>query len=141
MGVGGDRLGHIAANYALSLPNLERLGLGNLFPLKHVKALDAPIGSYGKMSEFSKGKDTTTGHWEMAGIYLETPFPTYPEGFPPEIIDRFLKETGAGGILGNKPASGTEILKELGEQHLETGWPIVYTSADSVFAASKRPWL
>lgn len=117
----------------LSLPNLEKLGLGNLFPLKQVKAVDEPLGSYGKMSEFSKGKDTTTGHWEMAGIYLTTPFPTYPGGFPPEIVDRFITETGVEGILGNIPASGTTIIEELGDKHLETGWPIVYTSADSVF--------
>ncbi|HEY9688052.1 MAG TPA: phosphopentomutase [Coleofasciculaceae cyanobacterium] len=117
----------------LSLPNLERLGLGNILPLSRVKAQESPLASYGKMSEFSKGKDTTTGHWEMAGIYLETPFPTYPDGFPPEIVERFKQETGVKEILGNKPASGTEILKELGMQHLETGNPIVYTSADSVF--------
>jgi phosphopentomutase len=117
----------------LSLPNLERLGLGNILPLSRVKAQEKPLASYGKMSEFSKGKDTTTGHWEMAGIYLETPFPTYPDGFPPEIVERFKQETGVKAILGNKPASGTEILKELGMQHLETGYPIVYTSADSVF--------
>lgn len=118
---------------SLCLPNLEKLGIGYLGDFRQVKAVDAPIGSYGKMAEVSRGKDTTTGHWEMAGIYLETPFPTYPDGFPPEIVDRFLKESGAGGILGNKPASGTEIIRELGEIHLETGWPIVYTSADSVF--------
>jgi phosphopentomutase len=118
---------------SLSLPNLERLGLGNILPLKHVKAQDKPLASYGKMSEFSCGKDTTTGHWEMAGIYLETPFPTYPDGFPPEIVRRFKEQTGVAEILGNKPASGTEILKELGMRHLETGYPIVYTSADSVF--------
>jgi phosphopentomutase len=118
---------------SLSLPNLERLGLGNILPLQRVQPQDKPLGSYGKMSEFSRGKDTTTGHWEMAGIYLETPFPTYPDGFPPEIVDRFKQETGIKNILGNRPASGTQILEELGMQHLETGDPIVYTSADSVF--------
>lgn len=118
---------------SLALPNLERLGLGNILPLTRVKANDKPLGSYGKMLEHSQGKDTTTGHWEMSGIYLDIPFPTYPDGFPPDIIERFLKETGVKAILGNKPASGTEILKELGMQHLETGFPIVYTSADSVF--------
>lgn len=117
----------------LSLPNLERLGLGHLLPLKHVKAVEKPIGSFGKMAERSIGKDTTTGHWEMAGVYLDTPFPTYPEGFPPEIIQAFIEKTQCGGVLGNKPASGTAIIEELGQQHLETGWPIVYTSADSVF--------
>ncbi|WP_373533534.1 phosphopentomutase [Vampirovibrio sp.] len=118
---------------SLSLPNLERLGLGNILPLSRVQPQEKPLGSYGKMSEFSRGKDTTTGHWEMAGIYLETPFPTYPNGFPPDIVARFKQETGINNILGNRPASGTQILEELGMQHLETGDPIVYTSADSVF--------
>lgn len=118
---------------ALSLPTLERLGVGHVTPLNHIKAIANPIGSFGKMSEMSSGKDTTTGHWEMMGIYLKTPFPTYPDGFPPEIMDRFLQETDCQGFLGNKPASGTEILVELGEEHLKTGYPIVYTSADSVF--------
>lgn len=117
----------------LSLPNLERLGLGNILPLSRVKPQEKPMGSYGKMDEYSKGKDTTTGHWEMAGIYLDIPFPTYPDGFPPEIVERFTQEAGVKTILGNKPASGTKILEELGMQHLETGDPIVYTSADSVF--------
>lgn len=117
----------------LSLPNLERLGLGNLMPLSRVRSVEKPLGSYGKMKEYSRGKDTTTGHWEMAGIYLDIPFPTYPEGFPPSVIDRFIAETGCGQILGNIPASGTEILKELGPRHMETRYPIVYTSADSVF--------
>ena len=118
---------------SLSLPNLEKLGVGNILPLSRIKPQENPLGSYGKMAEFSRGKDTTTGHWEMAGIYLETPFPTYPDGFPPDIIERFQQETGITAILGNKPASGTEILKELGEEHLRTGHPIIYTSADSVF--------
>jgi phosphopentomutase len=117
----------------LQLPNLEKLGLGNILPLSRVKAQEKPLASYGKMSEFSRGKDTTTGHWEMAGIYLNVPFPTYPDGFPPDVLERFKQETGIQNILGNKPASGTEIIKELGMQHLETGDPIVYTSADSVF--------
>ncbi len=117
----------------LSLPNLERLGLGNILPLSRVKAQAKPLGSFGKMAEYSQGKDTTTGHWEMAGIYLDTPFPTYPNGFPPEIVERFKRETGINNILGNIPASGTKILEDLGMQHLETGDPIVYTSADSVF--------
>ncbi|MBY0403501.1 MAG: phosphopentomutase [Cyanobacteria bacterium] len=117
----------------LSLPNLQRLGLGNLLPLSRVQPVTNPLGSYGKMKEFSKGKDTTTGHWEMAGIYLNDPFPTYPKGFPPSVVDEFIAKTGCGQVLGNIPASGTEILKTLGPQHLETGYPIVYTSADSVF--------
>lgn len=117
----------------LSLPNLEKLGLGNILPLSRVCSQDFPLASVGKMAEFSKGKDTTTGHWEMAGIYLETPFPTYPDGFPPEILQRFMEETGVQAVLGNQPASGTEIIKIFGAEHLETGNPIVYTSADSVF--------
>ena len=129
-----NTMGNIDRNAdSLSLPNLERLGLGNILPLSRVKPQEKPLAAFGKMSEFSRGKDTTTGHWEMAGIYLNVPFPTYPDGFPPEIIDRFKAETGITEILGNKPASGTEILKELGMQHLATGAPIVYTSADSVF--------
>jgi phosphopentomutase len=119
--------------HSLHLPNLEKLGLGNIIPLSRVQAQAAPLASVGRMAEYSRGKDTTTGHWEMSGIYLDVPFPTYPNGFPPEIIERFMQETGVKGILGNKPASGTEILKELGMEHLETGYPIVYTSADSVF--------
>ncbi len=118
---------------SLHLPNLEKLGLGNILPLTRVKPQAQPLASFGKMSEFSRGKDTTTGHWEMAGIYLDTPFPTYPEGFPPELVERFKQLTGVPEVLGNKPASGTEILKELGMRHLETGYPIVYTSADSVW--------
>lgn len=117
----------------LHLPNLETLGAGLLQPMKHIKAVGSPKGRYGKMAEYSAGKDTTTGHWEMMGLYLETPFPVFPEGFPPEVIDAFVAETECGGVLGNIPASGTTILEQLGEAHLQTGYPIVYTSADSVF--------
>ncbi|MBY0451304.1 MAG: phosphopentomutase [Cyanobacteria bacterium] len=118
---------------SLKLPTLERLGLGNIIPLSKVEANPNAIGSWGKMAEHSQGKDTTTGHWEMAGIYLETPFPTYPKGFPPEIINAFIEKTGCQQILGNIPASGTEIIESLGPKQIETGYPIVYTSADSVF--------
>jgi phosphopentomutase len=117
----------------LNLPNLEKLGLANICPIEGLKAQTNTIGVFGKAAELSLGKDTTTGHWEMAGLKLKQPFPVYPEGFPSDVIDEFIKQTGCGGVLGNKPASGTEILVELGEKHLETGWPIVYTSADSVF--------
>jgi len=117
----------------LHLPNLETLGAGMIQPLKHVAAVSQPKGRYGRMAEHSAGKDTTTGHWEMMGLYLETPFPVFPEGFPPEVIDAFVAETECGGVLGNIPASGTTILEQLGEAHLQTGYPIVYTSADSVF--------
>jgi phosphopentomutase len=99
----------------------------------HPADADDPIGCYGTMFEKSAGKDTTTGHWEIAGLTLHEPFPTYPNGFPPEVINAFIEETGVAGVLGNKVASGTEILKELGAEHLRTGKPIIYTSADSVF--------
>lgn len=129
---GRDTLGHVAAARPLKLPNLVRLGLANIKPLAHLKAVERPAGAYGKAALASPGKDTTTGHWEMAGLYLENPFPTYPKGFPREVIEKFEAAIGRG-VLGNKPASGTEIIQELGEEHLRTGRPIVYTSADSVF--------
>jgi phosphopentomutase len=118
---------------SLHLPTLAQWGLGHLLPLKRIPAVAQPTGSYGRLAEQSKGKDTTTGHWEMMGVILETPFPTYPNGFPSDIIQAFCDRAGVPGILGNVPASGTAILDQLGPQHLETGWPIVYTSADSVF--------
>ena len=130
---GSDTLGHILESRPVRLPNLQRYGLGNVRPLKNVPPLDHPIGSYGRCALRSNGKDTTTGHWEMAGIILTQAIPTYPKGFPPSLIDRFIAETGVPGILGNFAASGTEIIKELGAEHVKTGKPIVYTSADSVF--------
>ncbi|HKY29431.1 MAG TPA: phosphopentomutase [Pyrinomonadaceae bacterium] len=130
---GSDTFGHILDSREVRLPNLRRYGLGNIRPLKNVPPLDRPEGSYGRCALRSNGKDTTTGHWEMAGIILDRAFPTYPDGFPSPIIDRFIKETGVPGILGNIPASGTEIIKELGDEHVRTRKPIVYTSADSVF--------
>lgn len=130
---GSDTFGHILESRALSLPNLQRYGLGNVRPLANVSPLDHPDGSFGKCALRSNGKDTTTGHWEMAGIILKQAFPTYPNGFPQSILDRFITETGVPGILGNIPASGTEIIKDLGDEHVKTGKPIVYTSADSVF--------
>lgn len=130
---GSDTLGHILESRPVHLPNLQRYGLGNVRPLEHVPPLDNPDGSYGRCALKSNGKDTTTGHWEMAGIILQQAFPTYPDGFPPAILDRFISETGVPGILGNFAASGTEIIKELGAEHVTTGKPIVYTSADSVF--------
>jgi phosphopentomutase len=116
----------------LNLPNLQRMGLGNIDQIEGIPPAEKPIACYGKMREVSAGKDTTTGHWEIAGIIREKPFPTYPNGFPPEIIEAFEKAIGRK-VLGNKPASGTAIIEELGEEHLRTGYPIVYTSADSVF--------
>jgi len=130
---GSDTLGHILQSRAVRLPNLQRYGLGNVRPLQNVPPLAQPDGSYGRCALKSYGKDTTTGHWEMAGIILEQAFPTYPNGFPPAVIDRFVAETDVPGILGNIPASGTEIIKDLGAEHVKTGRPIVYTSADSVF--------
>jgi len=130
---GADTLGHILASRKVDLPNLQKLGLGNIRPLEHLPAVETPIGSYGKCTLKSNGKDTTTGHWEMAGIVLEKAFPTFPDGFPPKIIDEFVEKARVPGVLGNVPASGTEIIKSLGEEHVRTGKPIVYTSADSVF--------
>jgi phosphopentomutase len=130
---GADTIGHILQSRKLSVPNLERYGLGNIRPLPGVVAEQNPAGSYGRCALRSNGKDTTTGHWEMAGIILDQAFPTYPKGFPAGVLDRFVKETGVPGVLGNVPASGTEIIKELGAEHVATGKPIVYTSADSVF--------
>lgn len=130
---GADTLGNILASRKVSLPNLQQLGLGNIRPLAGLQPIEKPIGSYGKCTLKSNGKDTTTGHWEMAGIVLEKAFPTFPDGFPPRILDRFVAAAGVPGVLGNIPASGTEIIKDLGEEHVLTGKPIVYTSADSVF--------
>lgn len=130
---GSDTLGHVLASRNVSLPNLRKLGLGNIRHFPDFKADPDPQGCYGKCALRSNGKDTTTGHWEMAGIILEKAFPTYPQGFPDEVISEFIGRTGVPGILGNKTASGTEIIKELGEEHVRTGKPIVYTSADSVF--------
>jgi phosphopentomutase len=130
--VGRDTLGHIARSRPLQLPNLVRIGLANIKPLAHLAPPDHPAGSYAKGATRSPGKDTTTGHWEMAGIWLDQAFPVYPNGFPKEIIQEFERQIGRR-TLGNKPASGTEIIKELGEEHVRTGFPIVYTSGDSVF--------
>ncbi|HHT26794.1 MAG TPA: phosphopentomutase [Firmicutes bacterium] len=130
--VGSNTLGNTAkAVGALRLPNLERLGLGNIIPIQGVRAVTRPLASYGKMTELSAGKDTTTGHWELCGIVSYQPFPTYPQGFPPQVITAITAATGYG-VLGNKAASGTEIIQELGTEHMATGKLIVYTSADSV---------
>ena len=130
---GADTFGHILESRPVRLPNLQRYGLGNIRPLEGMPPLDQLSGSYGRCALRSNGKDTTTGHWEMAGIILDHAFPTYPNGFPASVIDRFIRETSVPGILGNIPASGTEIIKVLGEEHVKTRKPIVYTSADSVF--------
>src|SRR3989442_14616180 len=127
-----NTLGHIAESRKLALPNLARLGLANIAPLANLAPAAKPAAAFGKGATRSPGKDTTTGHWEMAGIWLDQAFPVYPHGFPRELIEQFERAIGRK-TLGNKPASGTEILKELGEEHLRTGYPIVYTSGDSVF--------
>ena len=116
----------------LNVPNFEKLGLGNIKDIQGVKKTDTPTAKYGIMKMKSKGKDTTTGHWEIAGLVLKNPFRTYKK-FPPEIIDEFIKQTGCKGILGNIPASGTKIIEDLHDEHKKTKFPIIYTSADSVF--------
>ncbi|HAP34848.1 MAG TPA: phosphopentomutase [Bacteroidetes bacterium] len=117
----------------MKLPNMASLGLGNIAKIEGVPSNGNASANFGKMQEISKGKDSTTGHWEMSGIFLEKDFPYYPNGFPKEVVEKFCRLTGCKGILGNKPASGTEIIAQLGEEHARTGFPIVYTSADSVF--------
>jgi len=129
---GSDTLGNIARRRRLRLPNLCHLGLGNIKPLEGLPPAAEPVGSFGRCALASPGKDTTTGHWEMAGIHLEKPFPLFPNGFPRAVMDEFERRIGRG-TLGNKAASGTEIIKELGAEHMRTGSPIIYTSADSVF--------
>lgn len=120
-------------NNGLSVPNLEKMGLGNIQDFMGIKKEENPIATYATLVEKSKGKDTTTGHWEMTGIVLDRPFATFPNGFPPEIIDKFVSETNCGRVLANRPASGTAIIAELNDEHHATKFPIVYTSADSVF--------
>lgn len=131
---GSNTLGNLAKKvHGLKLPNLQKLGLGNIITIEGVPAEKDPLGDFGKAIEVSAGKDSTTGHWEIMGVINEYPFPTYPDGFPKEVINAFIKKTGCKEVLGNKAASGTEIINELGEEHLKTHFPIVYTSADSVF--------
>jgi phosphopentomutase len=131
--VGSDTLGHVCETVAdIALPNLQRVGLGNIRPLARVAPADAPEGAWGMMQPASAGKDSTTGHWEIAGLHLARPFPTYPDGFPPPLIDAFVRSSGRG-VIGNMAARGTEINDRLGEEHQRTGNWIVYTSADSVF--------
>jgi phosphopentomutase len=131
--VGSNTLGNTArVAGGLALPNLGAMGLGNITDVAGVQPIENPTASWGRNAEASAGKDTTTGHWEMMGVKLGRAFPTYPDGFPPEVMDAFRRETGLGW-LGNYPASGTVIIQELGDEHVATGKPIVYTSADSVF--------
>ena len=128
---GSDTLGHALGSREVEIPNLRMMGLANIRRLP-IQPAEAPAGAFGKAATESRGKDTTTGHWEMGGIITSNPFPTYPKGFPQRLLDPFEKAIGRR-VLGNKAASGTEIIKELGEEHVRTGRPIVYTSADSVF--------
>lgn len=130
--LGADTFGHIAEQCGgLNMPNMAKLGLSNIRQIPGVKAADKPMAYYCKMQETSRGKDTMTGHWEIMGLYIDTPFRVFPDGFPDELIQRIEEKTGRK-VIGNKPASGTEIIKELGEEHVKTGALIVYTSADSV---------
>lgn len=129
---GANTLAHTLAATGVYLPNLHRLGIGNIAELPLHPPQEAPAAAFGKAAIASQGKDTTVGHWELAGVMTPTPFPTYPEGFPPDVLNEFERRTGYRA-LGNYPASGTEIIKQLGEEHIRTGQPIVYTSADSVF--------
>ncbi|MBR2783365.1 MAG: phosphopentomutase [Firmicutes bacterium] len=129
--VGADTLGHIAARRGLCLPRLQKLGLGNIADLAGVAPAAAPQAAWGRMAERTAGMDTTSGHWEIAGLVLDKPLPTYPQGFPEEVTDR-LRQAFGRDILGNCVASGTKIIQELGEEHVRTACPIVYTSADSV---------
>ena len=131
---GADTLGHVNDYRGkLNVPNLEKLGLFSIEGTAIYDGLITPIGAYGKAAELSNGKDTTTGHWEMVGIETKKAFPTYPDGFPEEVMKEFLEKTGLAGYLGNCVASGTTIINELGDRHVSTGYPIIYTSADSVF--------
>jgi phosphopentomutase len=129
---GSNTLGNIARQRPLHLPNLAELGLGNLMQLDGVGPVDAPSAAYGRCALLSPGKDTTTGHWEMVGVILDRPFPLFPNGFPEGLMREF-EDRIARGTLGNVAASGTEIIAELGDEHVRTGSPIIYTSADSVF--------
>ena len=133
----GDKGSNSLSNTAMSvgglnLPNLEALGFGRITPMKGVSQVDPAKGSFGKLTPRSAGKDSVTGHWELMGIYLKEPFPVFPEGFPPAVIQKFKELTGLD-VLANKPASGTAVIQEFGEEHMRTGKPIVYTSGDSVF--------
>lgn len=130
---GCNTLGHVVNGQLARLPNLGAMGLGNIIPLDTVPPVAGPTAAFGKMREISAGKDSTTGHWEIAGVTLSKPFPTYPGGFPDEVVEAFLDLTGADAVLANAPWSGTAVIETFGDEHVRTGRPIVYTSADSVF--------
>ncbi len=128
-----NTLGRVSEITNCKLPNFEKLGLGNIEPLHSIRRVENPSGSFGKMREVSAGKDSTTGHWELAGIHLDKPFATFPNGFPEPVIQKFCELAGVERVLCNKPYSGTDVIRDYGEEHMNTGLPIVYTSADSVF--------
>src|SRR5690554_3713928 len=128
-----NTLGHVCEETGCTLPNLQKMGIGNIIPLSSVPENKNPIAATGKLREVSAGKDSTTGHWEIAGIQLEKPFATYPNGFPEDVIQAFCEGIGVEKVLCNKPYSGTDVIQVYGDEHLKTGYPIVYTSADSVF--------
>lgn len=128
-----DTLGHVSDVTGCKLPNFEKMGLGNIKPLQSIEQNEQPLASWGKMREVSAGKDSTTGHWELAGIHLDRPFPTFSDGFPDSVINAFCEGIGVDDVLCNQPYSGTDVIADYGEEHLETGYPILYTSADSVF--------
>ncbi len=130
---GSNTLGHICSVTGCRLPNFQRLGLGNIIPLDSIPPVLEPLAAFGKMREVSAGKDSTTGHWEISGVKLDRPFPTYANGFPEDVISAFCTGIAVDGVLANKPYSGTAVIADYGEEHLKTGKPIVYTSADSVF--------
>lgn len=132
--LGSHTIGHIAETVdGFSVPNMSSHGLGNIEGIPQIAGVDSPASNFGRMAEVSMGKDTATGHWEFVGCILDEPFKTFMDGFPQDILDAFIDATGCGGVLGNVAASGTVIIKELGQKHIETGFPIVYTSADPVF--------
>ena len=130
--VGVNTLASCAKSSKLHIPNLLSMGLGNIAGVDCLPKTDAPVAAYGRMAERSRGKDTTIGHWELAGVISENPLPTYPQGFPEEVLAPFREATGRG-VLANAPWSGTEVIEKFGEAHMRTGDLIVYTSADSVF--------
>lgn len=131
---GSNTLKNIAEHLGgMNLPNMQKMGLGNIEKIKGVDQVEESLATFGKLAEVSSGKDSTTGHWELGGLKVDYDFPYYPNGFPEDLIEKFKSETGVKGVLGNKPASGTAIIEELGDEHVRTGFPIVYTSADSVF--------
>ena len=132
--IGSNTIGHIMEKFPnLKIPNLKKLGLGNIDGMVELEPVEKPLASFARLKEISAGKDTTTGHWEMVGIHTQQPFPTYPNGFPEEVINAFVTKTGVPGVLCNSAASGTEVIKQFGDEHRMSGKPIIYTSADSVF--------